>query len=432
MPSTPPRAPRHRAGGPVLCYVDVTETLRSGWRAGIQRVVRELFRNLPTADPDLELVAVCWSKVHGRFRRLDAAEYASMLAPTGTQQPAGAAPPPTALRRALALAMHRGGAAPLVYRYRRRRELAAVPAAHRDLLLERFEPGSFFLDLDASWNPTTRARSELLPELRSGGVTTVALQYDLLPATHPQWFIPQMVDVFLDHVDAHLRAGSTFLCISEHTRETLIGHAVAIGLPVPATSVVPLGVTPLASSAAGESGVSAPYFLVVGTVEPRKNHAVILDAFEKLQADHPETTLVVVGRPGWNNGPTIDRLRSGPDGVDWRTHVSDAELDALYADAHAVIVASVTEGFGLPVIEALQRGTPVVSADGGALPEAGGELVEYFDPTSAPELHALLLRHVDDAAHHRARRELARSYEPVSWAASAAAVASALHATVDR
>ena len=434
MPSTPPRPPRPRPGGPLLCYVDVTETLRSGWRAGIQRVVCELFRTLPSADVDLELVPVCWSKVHRAFRRLDAAEYAAMLAPTAAQQPAGPPPAPSRLRKVLAAVMHQGGIAPVVYRYRRSRELAAVPVHHRQLLLERFEPGSVFLDLDASWNPTTLERSELLPRLRAGGVATVALQYDLLPATHPQWFIPQMVNVFLAHVDAHLDAGSTFLCISEHTRSTLDAYSTEHGRGIPASTVVPLGVLPLiARDAASTAPVpSSPYFLVVGTVEPRKNHAVVLDAFDKLRADRPDATLVVVGRAGWNNEPLIARLRSGPDGVDWRTDVSDAELDDLYAGARAVVVASITEGFGLPVIEALQRGTPVLSADGGALPEAGGDLVEYFDPMSATALHSLLLRHVDDAEHHVARRELASTYRPTTWADSARAVAAAIRREVGR
>jgi len=428
MPSTPPRPPRPRPGGPLLCYVDVTETLRSGWRAGIQRVVCELFRTLPSADVDLELVPVCWSKVHRAFRRLDAAEYASLLAPTAAQQPASHPPAPSRLRTVLAAVMHQGGVAPLVYRYRRHRELAAVPIHHRQLMLERFEPGSVFLDLDASWNPTTQERSELLPQLRATGVETVLLLHDLLPATHPQWFIPQMVDVFLAHVDAHLRAGSTTLCNSEHTRSTLETYCTERGIAVPDCTVVPLGAVPPATSSPEptRAQLPSPYFLVVGTVEPRKNHSVVLDAFDKLRADHPDARLVVAGRPGWNNDDIIERLRSGPTGVDWRTDVSDDELGELYAGATAVIVASVTEGFGLPVIEALQRGVPVVSSDGGALPEAGGDLVEYFDPTSASELHSVLLRHLDDVDHHDACRARIAAYSPTTWAESAQAVAAAI------
>ncbi|MEI2653989.1 MAG: glycosyltransferase family 1 protein [Microthrixaceae bacterium] len=250
----------------------------------------------------------------------------------------------------------------------------------------------------------------------AGGVAIAALQYDLIPHTHPQWFIPQMVDVFLAHVDAHLDAGSTFLCISEHTRSDLLEYAAGRGA-IPIASVFRLGDTPLATAAPPEPGDGnppgvAPYFLTVGTVEPRKGHTTILDAFDKVRADHPDAELVVVGRAGWNNDEVIDRPTQRSHGVVWRTDVSDAELDRLYRGAAAVIVASVTEGFGLPVVEALQRGVPVLSSRGGALPEAGGDHVEQFDTGSSDQLYALMERHLADADHHAARRRGRRHVPP--------------------
>ncbi|HQF95879.1 MAG TPA: glycosyltransferase [Microthrixaceae bacterium] len=435
MPATPPRPPRPRAGGPLLCYVDVTETLRSGWRAGIQRVVCELVKALPNARPDIELVPVCWSKVHSAFRRLDADEYASLLEPTTAQQPAGPPPPPTAARKALALAMHRSGAAPVVHSFRRRRELATVPQHHRHLLLDRFEPGTVFFDLDATWNPTTQPRSDLLPQLVASGVHVAVLQHDLIPHTHPNWFIPQMVDVFMAHVDAHLDAGSAFLCNSEHTRSDLLEYAAGRGA-VPTASVFRLGDTPLVSATPPEPANDAPagagpYFLTVGTVEPRKGHATILDAFDKVRADHPDAKLVVVGRAGWNNSGVVERLTERPQGVVWRSDVSDAELDRLYRGAVVVIVASVTEGFGLPVVEALQRGVPVLSSRGGALPEAGGDLVEYFDTGSSDQLHALMERHLTDADHHAARVGIVGEFQPNAWSDAAAAVGQVLRSLGD-
>jgi len=425
MPDTPPRPPRRRPGGPLLCYVDVTETLRSGWRAGIQRVVCELVRHLPDADHDIELVAVCWSKVHGRFRRLDTAEYASLLAPTATQQPAGPGAAPGRVRRVAALVMHRSGAAPAVHAIRRRRELAAVPLAHRHLLLDDLEPGSVLLDLDASWNPTTAPRSELLERLRTRGIHTVALQYDLIPITHPEWFIPQLVDVFTAHVDAHLDAGSTFACISENTRAALVDHARRTGRAEPRATVVTLGAhrEDLHDHACSTSTSADPYFLMVGTIEPRKNHAVVLDAFDRLHPDHPDLRLVVVGRAGWNNDAVLRRLETAGPQVEWRTSVTDTELDGLYRGARAVIVASITEGFGLPVVEALVRGTPVVSSRGGALPEAGGDHVEYFDAEAADQLGQLILRYATDHDHHRRRRAAAAAFRPTPWVATAAEVA---------
>ena len=436
MPSTPPRPPRPRPGGPTLCYIDVTETLRSGWRAGIQRVVCELVRELPRAHPDIELVPVCWSKTHEQFRRIDSAEYARLLAPTATQQPSMPAPSPGRVRRLLARLMHRSGTAGLVHAVRRQRELRAVSPEHRVLLLYRFEPGSVFLDVDASWNPTTRPRADLLPDLVAGGVRTVMFLHDLLPQTHPQWFIPQLVDVSSAHLHAHLEANSSFVCNSEHTAATLARYAADLGAAAPNASVAPMGSTTSTvpsrprSDAANATDVPERPFVVVGTVEPRKNHAVVLDAFEKVRVEHPDARLVVVGRPGWRSDAVIGRLRHLADspsgGVVWRSDASDDELAELYARALAVVVASATEGFGLPVVEALNHGAVVLSSNGGGLPEAGGDHVEYFDPTSVDELALLMSRHLDDPVHHEERRRVASAFDPVSWSATAAATGDAI------
>ena len=303
-----------------------------------------------------------------------------------------------------------------------------MPDHQRSSLIDAFERGSIFFDLDASWNPPTADRRELLPALRDRGVATVALQYDLFPCTHPEWFTPEVVREFAAHLDAHLGVRSSFLCISEHTRSTLIAYAEAGGFDPPDTTVIPMGVIPigvLPVDAAAHSS-SEPYFLAVGTVEPRKNLGVVLDAFEGLRSTHPSANLVIVGRPGWNSDGVIERLRSHPAGVEWRTDVSDAELEELYREAHAVVVASVTEGFGLPVIEALAHRVPVLSSTGGSLVEAGGEIAEYFDPRSADELRSLMARHLDDPDHHQARRELTRAFSPPSWHDAARAVAVAL------
>ena len=386
------------ADGPLLVYVDVTETLRSGWRAGIQRVVCELVRTLPAARSEIELVPICWSKVHGRFRRIDSDEHEALLAPTATQQPSTPPPPRSRPRRAISVALRVTRLSSLVGRARRRRESRSAPRHHTALLLDQLDAGSVFFDVDASWNPSTVARSALLPELRERGVRTAMFLHDLLPQTNPEWFVPQLVAVSNDHVDAHLRAGSWFLCNSDHTAATLEEYRLSNGIGRVESFVVPMGAFSAAAEfddddAAALESPEAPYFLVVGTIEPRKNHDLVLDAFAAVHADHGEARLVVVGRPGWNTESTVDRLEAGrPAGVDWRTETTDSELTRLYRGSLAVVVASITEGFGLPVVEALSHGAPVLCSTGGALPEAGGTLVEYFDPMSSDELARLMPR----------------------------------------
>ena len=95
-------------------------------------------------------------------------------------------------------------------------------------------------------------------------------------------------------------------------------------------------------------------------------------------------------------------------------------------EAFVVVTPSLTEGFGLPVAEALGHGCVVLSSNGGALPEAGGDLVEYFDPRRPEELALLLRRHLEDDAHHELRRDLVLEVEPKRWSQVAAEVGAVL------
>ncbi len=169
--------------------------------------------------------------------------------------------------------------------------------------------------------------------------------------------------------------------------------------------------------------------LAVGTVEPRKNHATLLDAFERVLLDDPDAHLVVVGRPGWHNEEVLARLdghRELGRRLHWYRSAGDDLLAVLYAHARVVAVASVTEGYGLPVIEALSHGVPVVSSDGGALREAGGTLVEHVGARDVPAWVEALGRHLSDDELVAARRAHLEGYDAPLWSDTGAQVADAL------
>jgi glycosyltransferase involved in cell wall biosynthesis len=434
MPPSSARPPATRPGGPVLVYVDVTETLRSGWRAGIQRVTCELVRHLPVERPDLEVVPIVFEPHRGTFRRVTGPEYAELLAPTHRQVPRRPAAQMSPARRLVGQVGARLGLTRLAEAVRRRRAIGDEPPEHTALRLERLEPGSVLLDADASWNVRAAARDALLPELAASGVAVVQVLYDILPLLQPEWFEPKNAAVFRRHVEAHADHADLVVAISADTAATYRSSLQAAGRRVPPVEVVPLG-TELPAAAATPTGPGAvelpaelddaPFVLVVGTVEPRKNHAVLLDALDVVRAEHPELHLVVVGRPGWRNADTIarlDQLSASDAPVHWLRDATDAELDELYRRAFLVVAPSRSEGFGLPVAEALARGRVVLSSTGGALPEAGGDAAEYFEPDDAAELARLIRRHLDDPAHHEARLAAARAAVPRRWAEVAADV----------
>jgi glycosyltransferase involved in cell wall biosynthesis len=132
-------------------------------------------------------------------------------------------------------------------------------------------------------------------------------------------------------------------------------------------------------------GLSRPYLLTVGTLEPRKNLSFLVEVFEQLETFDGE--LVIAGMRGWKFEPILARMRSSPQAarIRYLEYVDDADLPALYAGAELLALTSHYEGFGLPVLEAMACGTPVVSSTGGSLPEIVGQAgitVPGFDPAA--------------------------------------------------
>ncbi len=415
---------RHRDTGPgaaarPVVLVDVTDTLRSGWNAGIQRVVRGLVAGL-AADGRLDVRPVVWWPQARRFRTLLDDE-AGRLREAGAPAPPAPPPPATAgLRRRVngALDLVRlGRPVRRAWSWVRLRLRPTEQEARWWSVVIVPPSGALLLEVDAVWNLVEVDRRDLLPRLRRGGVRVVPFVHDLLPLQHPDWFVAPLVEVFDRTVRAQVAQASLVMANSEDTAAAVRRLARASGRPGLPVRVVQLGSEPAPASAAGvlPDGLRGRRFaLVVGTVEPRKNQATVLSAFDELARG--DLDLVVVGREGWHAEEVSEQLRSAAAGgaVHWLEGVDDPTLDALYRAAFVVLVPSVTEGFGLPVVEALRRGVPVISSPGGALGEFGDD-VEYAAADDPAEWAGLLRAHLDDPAHHRARRDAAGAVRLRSW-----------------
>jgi glycosyltransferase involved in cell wall biosynthesis len=156
----------------------------------------------------------------------------------------------------------------------------------------------------------------------------------------------------------------------------------------PQLTVAHLGTQRFIAPEAGQSCQSSdrPYFLCVGTIEPRKNHLLLFNLWRRLaetREAHEVPRLLLVGRRGWENENAVDMLERC-DAL--RGHVeecgslSDRALQQLMSGARALLMPSFAEGFGMPVAEALQSGLPVLCSDLPALREASGGLASYLDP----------------------------------------------------
>lgn len=418
-------------------YIEVTDTISIAYTTGIQRVVREIIARLDSpAYPDIEVVPVFRPSPQLGYRRLNDAERKRLRS-----HPAGG----KAGRRAdkfgpLAPLVRLVGDTRMVYRFRiRYRQVRAVLRERRwgsaDLAVGAFEGGSVFFDLEGSWFDP-EPRSTLLPRLRRDGVHLVVFIHDVMPSLFPEWFDARQVKVFTEWLDAHIRNSETFLTNSRctgndlariaHERGTeLSGRIEQAALGANFAERTPTRVT--LDPAIGR------YLLVVGTVEPRKNHQLVLDAWDRLRRDHPDLGLVLVGKEGWMVDELVARIRSHEEfgrRLQWLGGITDSELLWLYQNAFLTIAPSRYEGLGVPVIEALVNGCPAIVSTGGALPEAGAGHTELVDPDDVAGLHDLIRLHLDDPAHHEAMVDAARSFVPPTWDDTAAAVARAIRHTV--
>jgi glycosyltransferase involved in cell wall biosynthesis len=422
--------------GTTTVFVEVTNTLSVDFLTGFQRHTREILRHLPgpEADGPVRVVPIRWCPRHRTYRRLTDAEAERLARPVPSTPPVsgGLRAAVEQLPAPLARSTRRVARSPIARAARQALVPARRPPAHPELELGGWPAGSIFFDLEPAWHDP-RPRAELLPELVDAGVIPVPLVADVLPETHPEWFESAPAARFRAFLHAHLRQSARFLCISAATERDLRRVADAIGETRPLDCVV----TPLGSDFVRNDDpqplppelLGARYALDVATFEPRKNHALLLDAFDRLSERRSDATLVLVGKVGWKSEALLERLATHPllgTRLFWFERADDELLASLYRHAFVAVTPSLSEGFGTPVIEALAHGVPTLSSRGGALPEAGGDLAEYFDPHDADALVALWERHLAEEGWNLAQRRRLAGYRAPTWGATAAAVLAAL------
>lgn len=216
-------------------------------------------------------------------------------------------------------------------------------------------------------------------------ISAVFFVHDLIPIEYPQFNRPREPARHAARLATISRYANHVLVNSEATRQSLVKYLSAQEMRTPPISVLPLGVEQRFGKALTAPAISNPYFVVLSTIEPRKNHLLLLRIWQKWIAaeSHSSPRLVILGRRGWQNEDVFELLDKADS---LAAHViecgalSDAQVGSLIRGACAVLNPSFAEGFGLPVAEALAAGTPVIASDIAAHREVGGNFAEYLDP----------------------------------------------------
>ena len=378
------------------------------------RAVAARISRLPDIEPDDAALAGVADRIvaslpaPGRRLLLDVSTIVHLDVATGIQRVVRALVadfmqrPPEGIEVAL---VQGGGRAP-GYRHARRYE--AVVTGSNDFATHHADeemplairPGDVFLGIDLA-HAVVSANRPLYEHWRRLGAQVHFVVYDLLPVLMPENFrdISDSLHSRWLHDIAH---GDGLLCISRSVADEALAwldehgperqRPLSIGwfhLGADLHASRPSTGLPPDSQSTLEKISEEPAFLMVGTMEPRKGHRQVLEAFERLWSAGVQANLVIVGRMGWGTEELCARLKTHPEAgrrLHWLREISDEFLDCIYRACSALIAASLGEGFGLPIVEARLHGMATIARDIPVFREIADERTAFFRGTDAASL----------------------------------------------
>ena len=317
--------------------------------------------------------------------------------------------------RARAVLSYAGGAAVLSQRLSGRAFASLGAAANAAPL-----PGSILLNTGHHGLQHARYAAAL----RRRGARTVVFLHDLIPIEYPQYCRRGEHERHAARARNALGFARGIIVNSRDTLERLRAFAAAAHLACPPALVAPLA-SSLAPHPPGARPLAEPYFVVLGTIEPRKNHRLLLDVWARLGSRAPR--LVVIGQRGWLCDDVLERLEQSHPLVIRSERCSDADLATWLHHARALLMPSHAEGYGLPVAEALAAGVPVIASDLPVFHETAGEVPEYAPSSHVERWSELVAAYALEPSTLRAAQlERMKRYRPTSWTQHFCAVESFL------
>ncbi|TPJ74954.1 glycosyltransferase family 1 protein [Mesorhizobium sp. B2-7-1] len=250
-------------------------------------------------------------------------------------------------------------------------------------------PGDHLLLMNNDWAHTDI--EVISREARLAGAKLVVLLNDIIPIQFPEWYKPHDVKRFTDYVNLAVGLADRFILTSRRVTTDVEDYAAKLDVRLPELKQVPLGCDSARKSKADgrlPDGLDTDrYILFVSTIEPRKNHSLLMDVWRRLVLDgtiaRSGMKLVFVGRSGWMVDGVLAKLHSHPDYGKSLVHldnVDDATLSLLYRNSAFCVYPSLYEGYGLPPVEALAYGKALIASTGGAIAEVVGSSGLCLDP----------------------------------------------------
>jgi glycosyltransferase involved in cell wall biosynthesis len=301
-------------------------------------------------------------------------------------------------------------------------------------------PGDIIASIGASWGFPNYAKI-IAEAKRRYGVKFAILVYDLIPIDYGDFVEQQHALRFRNWLEQTIACADVVLTVSNYSRNALMRLAAEAGWPLPHVEVLELGTALNGRPRADQRTISLPepYVLVVSTIEIRKNHRLLIAVWQRLLERHGADAtphLVFAGNIGW----MVDDLLTDLAGSHYLNgkiahmlDLSDTELSEAYRSCLFTIFPSFCEGWGLPIAESLVHGKFCLASNRGAIPEVGGDLVDYFDPTDVDDALAKIEHALFDSNYLAAREaRLKAEFHPRRWDTCANALIATLAQSDER
>ena len=227
-------------------------------------------------------------------------------------------------------------------------------------------------------------RGKLAQFKARSGAAFVFFVHDLIPIDYPEYSRPGQAARHLERIGTICALADGVIVNSQDTADSLAAHIATTGREVPVLVAHP-GAEFQTTVSAAPDAAKPPYFVCIGTIEPRKNHLLLLHIWRHLarSGDSIKPRLILIGQRGWENEnilDLIDRCAAIKDLIEERTSMPDRDMQLLLAGASALLCPSFVEGYGLPIAEALALRVPVICSDIAVFHEVGRDAAEYLDP----------------------------------------------------
>ena len=415
--------------------------------SGVQRVQFEIYRAAQTLGAISDRVRFCRLSIYSkRPHMIDFGEIRSAyLNPPGRIAPWKTFWEPAEFWRKFPRSF------PVIVRHPRF-FFSIFKAAARDFIgtlfrTNRFEqfvrPGDVIVSLGASWGIPNYMK--YIAEMkRYYGIKFAPLVHDLIPIKHESLVEPHHTVQFRDWLRAAIPVSDIVFTNSKHTRTALVTFVAESDWPLPPrVEALEMGsgfrdtLDPLTAGTQTRISLPPRYVLYVSTIELRKNHRLLVRVWRRLLERHGTNlvpNLVFAGKIGW----LVDDLLHDLEASDYLNgkiillrSLSDAELQQAYRSCLFTVFPSLSEGWGLPIAESLAHGKFCVASNHTSIPEAGGNLIDYFDPLSEDDALAKLERPLIDPPYLAAREaQLRAEYRVRTWGDCVHALIGALDETV--